>query len=97
MKASTIGGIRKLNYQFKQRRREVLGEQPSIEQAYLIVCEDFLKRMAALQQINREFLRKKYDIDSELFSKMLAKVDQDYFAVIGLGKRMPPCESLGLS
>ena len=58
-KANSIGGIRKVNYIFKQHRRELLNRHFALSDDYIKLCYDYLSKMGTLEEDNLNYVRNK--------------------------------------
>ena len=112
-KAYSIKGMRRLNYLFKQRRREAIQlRKPSeasysspnfgynsdslsikpkfvLNDQYMMLCEEYLKKIERLYQKNVEFLTSKLQgVNQAKLNEMMGKVDKDYYQIKALGRRM---------
>ena len=90
-KANSIGGIRKLNMQFKAERRD--GKVKALDgyrirDQYWKICEDFLELMELKRRENLQQLSNTNDL-ATLLENVRTEVDYDLHNLIGLGKRMP--------
>lgn len=60
----------------------------ALDENYMSICQEYLAKLNNLEDNNLNYIRSKLGLESELFKKMISKVDKDYFQAIGLGRRL---------
>jgi hypothetical protein len=77
-KAYSVGGIRKYNYIFKQKRRENLGDSLVFQDSFLVLCSNYLTNIQCLLRKNLEMIRVKMNLEIETFEQHLQRADLQY-------------------
>lgn len=97
-KVNSIRGIRKMYFNFKSLRRECLSNNNlNISLDYMQFCIKQLKQLEALRAKNLSYvLAHLGGISMKQYDQNSAKMDKDYFSMIGLAKRMRIPDNLTL-
>ena len=102
-KSCSINGYRKLNFEFKQKRRAIYktdcsgNQTPShISLAYTEVCRVYLKKMTQLRSANLSLYENKFNINHKAFMTEIEAVDQDFHQMRGLSNQMSVMNTLDI-
>lgn len=61
-KANSIGGIRKLNYIFKQHRRDLYSKNKTLDSDYIRLCHEYITKLSAIEEDNLNYIRNKLEL-----------------------------------
>ena len=95
-KANSINGIRKMNMQFKEERRQyqALDDREQITREYWQVCETFIQMIELKQIENLKILTAGARNQDQVHENIKSEINTYQHKSIGLGRRMPVPENL---
>ena len=98
-KANSINGIRKLNMNFKDERRQVepLDADGYITADYWQVCEQFLQMLDIKQSENLKQLIREYEDPGRITESIKSEINNYQHMAIGLGRRFQVPEDIDVN